>query len=337
MRIGVHLGHWEGRPHDVGALGAEAEACGLDSVWVSETWGSDAFTLATWIAARTSSIGVGTAVVQMPGRTPSAAAMAALTLDHLSAGRVRLGLGTSGPAVVEGWHGVAFDRPLLRTREYVEVVRAILAREAPLTHEGDVYPIPLPGGAGRPLKANVVPLRSDVPVYLAAMGPRNVALTAELADGWVPFLYSPDHVEAFAGALDEGFARRGGRPEGFDVAPMVPVALGADLDACRDALRPGIALYVGAYGTRSANFYNDLVSRYGFAQEAAAIQDAALAGRRDDAAAAVTDALVDAVCLVGDPGRVRDRMAAYADAGVTTLLAQTRDPSTIRALAEAAG
>jgi len=327
MRVGVHVGHWEGRPHDVATLAREAEAAGLDSVWVSETWGSDAVVLATAVATSTTRIGVGTAVLQMPARTPATTAMSALTLDHLSGGRFRLGLGVSGPQVVEGWHGVPYGKPLERTREYVEVVRAALRREGPLTHDGDVYPLPLPGGQGKPLKMNVRPLRPDVPVYLAAMGPRNVALAMEIADGWLPLFFAPEHVGAFdLPAL----------PDGFDVAPMVPVAIGEDLAAMRDAVRPQIALYVGAFGSRERNFYKDLVVRFGFDAEARAIQDAALDGRMTDAVGAVPDALVDAVALVGPVERVRDRLAAYAEAGATTVLAMTKDAATIRSLAQAA-
>ncbi len=327
MRIGVHLGHWEGSPHDVAGLAREAETCGLDSVWVSETWGSDAMVLATWIAAATTRIGVGTGVLQMAARTPAAAAMAALTLDHLSGGRLRLGLGVSGPQVVEGWHGVAFDHPLARTRGYVAIVRAVLRREGALTSVSPHYAVPRPGGPGKALKTNVRPLRPEVPIYLAAMGPRNVALAAEIADGWLPLLFSPEHVDAFGlSAL----------PDGLDVAPMVLTAIDDDVVAARDAVRPEIARYVGAFGSRTVNFYADLVRRYGSEAEVAKIQDAALDGRMADAIAAVPDALVDAVALVGPAERVRERLQAYASAGATTVLAMTKDAATIRALAEAA-
>ena len=327
MRIGVHLRHWEGAPHDVAGLAKLAEDAGLDSVWVSETWGSDAVVLAAWIAAHTSRIAIGTGVLQMPARTPAAAAMAALTLDHLSGGRLRLGLGVSGPQVVEGWHGVPFASPLARTREYVTLVRAALAREAPLTLDGEVYTLPVPGGPGKPLKTNVKPLRADVPIYLAAMGPKNVALAAEIADGWLPLLFSPEHVDVFdLPAL---------RP-GFDIAPMVLTAIDDDLAVARDEVRPQIALYVGAYGSKTRNFYADLVRRYGFEAEVAAVQDAALDGRLADATAAVPDALVDALALVGPAARVRDRIQAYDAAGATTVLAMTKDPGTIRALGEVA-
>ena len=336
MRIGIHVGHWQGRPNDVAELALEAERAGFDSVWTSETWGSDAAILAAWIAARTERIGVGTGVLQMAGRTPAATAMTALTLDHLSGGRIRLGLGVSGPQVAEGWHGTSFDHPLERTREYVSIVRQVLRREAPVTSPGPHYPLPLPGGAGRPLKPNVRALRSDLPVYLAAMGPRNVALAAEIADGWMPYLYAPERSDVFADALQAGW-RRGGRDQAtFDVAPIVAVAFGGDVGACRDELRPHLARYVGGMGSRTTNFYKDAVTRYGFGDPAERIQEAYLGDRRAEAAALVPDSMVDELCLAGPVERVRERLNAWRAARVTTLLAETRDVEAIRALAEAA-
>ena len=326
MRLGVHLGHWEREPNDVVGFAREAETLGFDSVWVSETWGSDAVAVAAAIASGTERIGVGTGILQMAGRTPAMAAMSALTVDHLSDGRFRLGLGVSGPQVTQGWHGQTWDDPLGRTREYVEIVRSVLRRKEPVTAPGPHYPLPV--GEGRPLVTNVRPLRADLPIYLAAMGPRNVALAVETADGWLPLFFSPEHVDVFE--IHD-------LPEGFDVAPMVRIAIDEDIAAARDALRSKIALYVGSYGSRDVNFYRDLVERFGFADAARAIQDAALDGRRDDAAAAVPDALIDAVALVGPREAIRDRLAAFAEAGVTTLLAHTNDLDTIRALAEAAG
>jgi F420-dependent oxidoreductase-like protein len=323
MRIGVHLRHWDRTPHDVAALAKLAEDVGLDSVWVSETWGSDATVLATWIAAHTSRIAIGTGILQMPARTPAATAMAAATIDHLSAGRLRLGLGASGPRVAEGWHGVAYGSPLGRTREYVTLIRSALARDQPLSLDGQIYTVPVPGGEGVSLKMNVVPLRKDIPIFLAAMGPKNVALTKEIADGWLPLLFSPEH----AGIFDLEGVRKD-----FDVAPMVLTAIDADVAAARDVVRKDIALYVGAYGPKKRNFYADLVRRYGFDAEVDAIQTAALEGRMGDASAAVTDAMVDTLALAGPPARVRDRLQAYAEAGATSILAMTRDPATIRAL-----
>jgi F420-dependent oxidoreductase-like protein len=327
VRIGVHLRHWDGKPHDVAVLARLAEDVGLESVWVSETWGSDATVLAAWIAAHTERVAVGTGVLQMPARTPAAAAMAAMTLDHLSEGRLRLGLGVSGPQVVEGWHGVPFASPLARTREYVAIVRAALARDEPLAFEGEVYTLPAPGGRGRSLKMNVTPLRADVPIYVAAMGPKNVALAVEIADGWLPLLFCPEHVDVFTLTP---------LPDTFDVAPMVLTAIDDDLALARDAVRPQIALYVGAYGSKQQNFYADLVRRYGFEAEVDAIQQAALDRRLADATAAVTDELVDALALVGPVERVRERLAAYEAAGATSVLCMTSDPSTIRALGEVA-
>jgi F420-dependent oxidoreductase-like protein len=324
MRIGVHLRHWDRTPHDVAALAKLAEDVGLDSVWVSETWGSDATVLATWIAAHTSRIAIGTGILQMPARTPAAAAMAAATIDHLSGGRLRLGLGVSGPRVVEGWYGVPYGSPLARTREYVAIVRAALARAEPLSFEGDVYTLPVPGGEGHALKMNVLPLRIDVPIYLAAMGPKNVALAAEIADGWLPLLLSPEHADIPTGR------------EGFDVAPMVLTAIDDDIDVARDVVRPDIALYVGAYGPKTRNFYADLVRRYGFEAEVEAIQTAAIDRRMADATAAVSDGMVDALALVGSAARVRDRLQVYSDVGATSVLAMTKDPATIRALVEVA-
>lgn len=327
MRIGVHLRHWDRTPHDVAALAKLAEDVGLESVWVSETWGSDATALATWIAAHTSTIAIGTGILQMPARTPAATAMAAATVDHLSGGRLRLGLGVSGPRVVEGWHGVPYGSPLARTREYVAIVRAALAREAPLAFDGDVYTVPVPGGDGRALKLNVVPLRPNIPIYLAALGPRNVVLTKEIADGWLPLLFSPAHADIF---------ELGDVGTDFDIAPMVLTAIDDDVAATRDIVRPDIALYVGAYGPKTRNFYADLVRRYGFDADVDAIQGAALEGRMGDATAAVTDAMVDTLALAGPAARVRDRLRSYAEAGVTSVLAMTKDPATIRALAEVA-
>jgi F420-dependent oxidoreductase-like protein len=327
MRLGVHLRHWDRTPHDVAAMAKLAEDVGLESVWISETWGSDATVLATWIAAHTSRIAIGTGILQMPARTPAATAMAAATIDHLSGGRFRLGLGASGPRVVEGWHGVPYGSPLTRTHEYVAIVRAALAREEPLAFKGEVYAMPLPGGDGRALKLNVVPLRKDVPIYLAAMGPKNVALTKDIADGWLPLLFSPEHADLFE-LVDLA--------PNFDVAPMVLTAIGDDVAAARDVVRPDMALYVGAYGSRTRNFYADLVRRYGFEAEVDAIQGAALEGRMGDATAAVTDEMVDTLALVGPAAFVRDRLQSYGEAGVTSVLAMTKDPDTIRSLGEVA-
>ncbi|HXF35655.1 MAG TPA: LLM class F420-dependent oxidoreductase [Actinomycetota bacterium] len=325
-------------PFDPAPLALLGEELGYDCVWVSEAWGSDAVSMAAWIAARTSRIGVGTAVMQLAARTPAATAMTAATLDALSGGRFRLGLGTSGPRVVEGWHGARFDDPLGWTREYVEVIRRVLRRE-PLAFPGRRFRLPAVdgGGDGKPLRLAFPPHRPDLPIYLAALGPRNVALAAEVADGWLPMLFSPEHAEVFRGPLEEGFARRGGRPEGFDVAAFVFAATGEDLAACRDVVRPDVAFYVGAMGTRERNFYNRLVARYGYEAEAREIQEAYLDGRRREAVAAVPDRLVDEVALIGPVPALREGVEAYREAGVTSVVVSTTEEAVVRALAEAVG
>ncbi len=337
MRLGLQLGYDD--PVFWTQLGVEAERCGVHSVWTSEAYGSDAISPLAWIGSRTSRILLGTGIAQMPARSPATTAATAATLDLLSGGRALLGLGTSGPQVAEGWHGQAWGRPLERTREYVEIVRAVLRREEPLEHHGRHYDIPYRGddasGLGVPLKIIVKPLRAEIPIHLAAIGPRNVTLAAEIADGWLPLFFSP---ERFAGvhrpSLDEGFSRRGGRPAGWDLAPYVPVIVSGDLAGARDELRPMLALYIGGMGARGRNFYNRLAVRYGFGAEAAAIQEHFLAGRRAEAAAAVPDALIDEIALIGDRARIADRLAAFRDCGVTTLVAQTRRPADLRLLAE---
>jgi F420-dependent oxidoreductase-like protein len=315
----------------------EAERLGFDSVWSAEAYGSDAVTLITWAAARTERIGVGTAVMQIPARTPAATAMTAITLDHLTGGRFRLGLGVSGPQVSEGWHGVEFGKPLERTREYVEIVRSILRREAPLEFHGEHYDVPIRGGTGlgKPLKTIVHPLRSDLPIYLAAIGPRNVALAAEIADGWLPTFYAPAHADLFAASLEEGLGRSGRERRAFDVAPFAPVVLGEDVQACRDRVKPALALYVGGMGARGRNFYNELVRRYGYEGDAEKVQELYLAGRKGEAAGAVPDGLVDDVALVGPKERIAERLQLWREAGVDTLIAGTYQVDALRALAEA--
>jgi F420-dependent oxidoreductase-like protein len=338
VKLGLHLGYWGATPLDVVPLALEAEHLGFDSVWSAEAYGSDAVATLTWVAARTERIGVGTAIMQIPARTPAATAMTAITLDHLSRGRFRLGLGMSGPQVVEGWHGVPYGKPLARTREYVEIVRAILRRDKPVAHAGEHYRIPAEGGTGlgKPLKTIVHPLRSDLPIYLAAMGPKNVALAAEVADGWLPTFFAPAHADVFRPSLEEGFARGGMEASRFDIAPMCPVMVGDDIQACRDMLKPYLALYVGGMGAPGRNFYAQLVSRYGYEAEAARIQELYLDGRKGEAAGAVPDALLDETCLVGPPGRIRDSLGAWEEAGVRTLIAVTHQPEALRALAQAA-
>ena len=339
MRLGLQLGYDD--PVLWTALAEEAERCGFHSVWTSEAYGSDAVSPLAWIGSRTTNVRLGTAIMQMPARSPATTAATVATLDLLSGGRMLLGLGTSGPQVAEGWHGQAWGKPLTRTREYVEIVRAILRREAPLEHHGEHYDIPYSGpdatGLGKPLRIIVHPPRAEVPIYLAAIGPKNVALAAEIADGWLPIFFSPERfAETHLPMLEEGFARRGGRPEDWDLAAHVPVVVTDDVAAGRDFLKPLLALYVGGMGAKGKNFYTRLAERYGYADAAATIQDLYLAGKKNEAIAAVPDALVDEVALVGDRVRIGDRLDAFRECGVGTLILQARQPEALRLLAELA-
>lgn len=304
----------------------EAERLGYDSVWTAEAYGSDAVTPAAWIAARTERLHVGTAIMQISARTPAMTAMTAMTLDALSGGRFRLGLGVSGPQVVEGWHGQPFARPLERTREHVEIVRAVLRREKPVEYRGGHYQIPYAGpgatGLGKPLRS-ILHGRADLPIYLAAIGPGNVALAAEIADGWIPVFFSPDRMAMFRRWLDDGFRARGADAADhrrFDIMPSVSVVVGDRVEACRAAVKPRLALYIGGMGARSRNFYNELARRYGYEEAAGTIQDLYLSGRKAEAEAAVPDALVDEVALCGPRARIGERLAAWRAAGVTTLM-----------------
>jgi F420-dependent oxidoreductase-like protein len=332
MRLGFYMGYAPPgtSPLELIELAQEAERLGFDSAWAAEAWGTDAVTVLSWLAATTSRIKVGSAIMQIPGRTPANCAMTAMTLDQLSGGRFLLGLGTSGPQVVEGWHGEPWGKPLGKTREYVEIVRAALARRT-LEHHGEHYDIPYTGpgatGLGKPLKLMARPLRAEIPIYLASISPKSVELTAEIADGWIPIFYDPESARDVFPAF---------RREGFDVAPSVPVVLTDDVQAGRDSLKGYYALYIGGMGARGKNFYNSLFGRYGFEAEAKTIQDLFLDGKQRDAAAAVPDAFVDRVALVGSKERIAERIAAFADAGATTLLCSTRDVAALRALAEVA-
>jgi F420-dependent oxidoreductase-like protein len=336
MRLALHLSY-SGPTFQLDlAKVLEAERLGYDSVWTAEAYGSDAVTPAAWVAARTERIHVGTAIMQIPARTPAMAAMTAMTLDTLSGGRFRLGLGVSGPQVVEGWHGQPFGKPLARTREYVAIVRMILRRDRPVEFSGTHYQIPYRGpdatGLGKPLRS-ILHGRPDIPIYLAAIGPRNVALAAEIADGWIPVFFSPRRAAMFRGWLEEGFRARGGAPARFDVMPSVPVVVGDRVEDCRAQVRPHVALYVGGMGARGRNFYNDLARRYGYDEAATKIQDLYLSGRKAEAEAAVPDALVDEVALCGPPERIRERLAEWRSAGVTTL-AVRGDLTAVRTMAE---
>ncbi len=337
MRLGLNLGYWKTGMADNILLAQEADRLGYHSIWTAEAWGSDAVTPLTWLAARTERVRVGTAVMQMAARTPAATAMTAATLDLLTGGRVLLGLGVSGPQVVEGWHGVPFGKPLGRTREYVSIVRDILRRRNRLEHHGEHYDIPLRGGTGLgvPLKLMIDPLRPDIPIYLAANGPRNVALAAEIADGWLPIFFSPSRGSVFGPSLEEGFARVPGKDRSaFDVAPTAPVRLGPSTRACLDAVKPDLAFYIGLMGAKGRNFYYDLACRYGFEEAAGRIRDSYLDGRKLEAIAAVPDALVDEVALCGPKERIAEKLESWRGAGVTTMLCSTSNLETVRTLAE---
>jgi len=322
MKLGLHIGYWGlwgGADEQLAAVRA-AEELGYDSVWTAEAYGSDAATVLAWLAGQTSRIKLGAGIFQIPGRSAAMTAMTAATLDQLSGGRMILGLGTSGPQVSEGWHGQRFGRQLQRTREYFDVVRMALARER-VVYQGETLQLPLPDGPGKPLKLTIATVQDRIPIYLAAIGPRNTALAGEIADGWLPTFFSPEHVGMFRERLDEGAARAGRTLEGFEIAPQVSVHISDDIETARNFMRPALALYVGGMGSREQNFYNALVCEYGFEQAAAEIQDLYLGGKREEACAAVPDALIDLVSLVGPRAQVAERLAAYRDAGVGTLLA----------------
>jgi F420-dependent oxidoreductase-like protein len=330
VKLGVHIGYW-----GLGLSAAdqleivkEAERLAYDSVWSAEAYGSDAATVLGWLAGQTSTIRLGSGIFQMPARSPAMTAMTAATIDQLSGGRMILGIGSSGPQVAEGWHGQRFAHQLQRTREYIAVLRIALARERVELH-GETIELPLPDGQGRTLKLTIAPAQERIPIYLAAIGPKNTALAGEIADGWIPTLFSPEYAEELRGALEEGAARAGRNLDGFDVAPSVTVCIDDDETRARNAMRPFIALYVGGMGSRSRNFYNNLVQRYGFGREAKQIQDLYLEGKREEAMALIPDELIDMVSLCGPKDRVRGRLAAYRDAGVGTLgitpMAATRD------------
>ena len=345
MRLALNLGYWGSGPANFMPIVHEAERLGFDSVWTAEAYGSDAVVPLAWVAALTERIQVGSAILQMPARTPANTAMTAATLDMLSGGRFKLGLGLSGPQVVEGWHGGAYGKPLGRTREYVSIVREILLREKPLEHHGEHYDIPYTGadatGLGKALKLITHPLRADIPIYLAAIGPKNVALTAEIADGWLPVFFSPYRFgETFKPILEEGFARAGASEHGpktletFDVAPTVPVVMGDDVQACMGFVKPMLALYVGGMGARGKNFYFDLACRYGFEAAAAEIQELYLSGKKQEAIAAVPDELVDETALVGPRDRIADRVGPWLESGVGTMILGAAQPEVLQLMAE---
>lgn len=320
MRLGINLGYWgAGMDGDNLAVAQEADRLGYDVCWAAEAYGSDAPTVLTWVAAQTESIDVGSAIMQIPARQPAMTAMTAATLDSLSGGRFRLGLGVSGPQVSEGWYGVKFDKPLARTREYVEIVRKAMTRER-LSYEGQHWTLPLPGGPGKPIKLTVHPEREHIPLYIAAIGPKNLEQTGEIADGALLIFPSAEHLEETALTyLRAGREKAGKTMEGFDVSPTLPLAVGDDVKGLADMFRPYTALYVGGMGSRKQNFYNQLAQRMGYEKEAAEIQDKYLDGDKAAAAAAVPHQLIDQTMLLGPIERIAERMQAYAAAGVTTL------------------
>jgi F420-dependent oxidoreductase-like protein len=332
VRLGFYMGYAPPgtNPLELIELAREAERVGYDSAWAAEAWGTDAVSVLAWLAATTSTIKIGSAILQIPARTPANTAMTAATLDLMSGGRFLLGLGTSGPQVVEGWHGEPWGKPLGRTREYVELVRAALRRET-IEFDGEHYTVPYRGngatGLGKPLKLMARPLRADVPIYLASLRRRSVALAAEIADGWLPIFFSPERARD---VFPIPFER-----DDLDIAPAVPAILSDDVESARDALKGYYALYVGGMGARGKNFYNELACEYGYEEAAAKIQDLYLEGRHRDAAAAVPDELVDELALVGPKERIAERLEAWKESGATTLLVSCRDAASLRAVAEA--
>jgi F420-dependent oxidoreductase-like protein len=338
MKIGLQLGYWgSGPPPQALELVHEAERLGYDSVWTAESYGSDALTPLAWWGARTERVRLGTSLCQLSARTPTAMAMAAQTLDYLSGGRFVLGLGVSGPQVVEGWYGQPFPQPLARTREYVDIVRQVLARTDVVTNPGPHYPLPYPGGTGlgKPLKSIVHPLRNDIPIILGAEGPKNVAMAAEIADGWFPIFFSPKAMDSFNDSMDEGFARPGARRsrDDFEVLAFAPTVINDDVETAADLFRPMLALYVGGMGATDVNFHFDVFARMGYEEAAHKIQDAYLDGRKDDAAAAVPTSMVGDIALIGPLAKIRDDLEAWRESRATTMLING-DLRTLQAMAE---
>ena len=340
MRLGIMLGYASGQIQLPVELVREADRLGLYAVWTAEAYGSDAVSPLAWLGSQTERIRLGTAIMQMPGRTPANAAMTAMTLNQLSGGRFLMGLGLSGPQVVEGWHGVSYAQPLSRSREYVAIVRQIFRKER-VTHDGDVYQLPYRGedatGLGKPLKTTL-DADPDIPIYLAALGPKNVALTAEIADGWLPIFFSPQQYDdVYRPHVEEGLARAGKSMEAFDIAPMISVVIDESLEACYNALRPMLALYIGGMGARDRNFYNDLAVRYGYEAAAREVQDLYLSGQRIEAMSKIPGGLIDEVALVGPKERVRERLQLWKDSPITTLNMMIGDVETLRTMVEIVG
>jgi F420-dependent oxidoreductase-like protein len=338
MKLGLQLGYWgAGPPANAAQQVAEAERLGFDSIWTAEAYGSDALTPLAWLGSQTSTVRLGTALCQLSARTPTAMGMAAITLDHLSGGRFVLGLGVSGPQVVEGWYGQSFEKPLARTREYVDIVRQVVARQGPVVNDGPHYPLPYPGGTGlgKPLKPIVHPLRPEIPIVLGAEGPKNVALAAEIADGWFPIFFSPNAVKAFEPALAEGFARPGARhrAEDFEVIAFAPTIIDDDIERAADLMRPSLALYIGGMGAKSMNFHFDVFSRMGYEAEAIKIQELYLDGHKDEAAATVPTSLIEDTALIGPVDKIRDDLEGWKESIATTLLVAGA-PDTLQTMAE---
>lgn len=319
MKLGLNMGYW-GMGNDAAnlELAKEADRLGYSVAWVAEAYGSDAPTILSWVAAQTTQIDVGSAIFQIPGRTPANCAMTAATLDSLSGGRFRLGLGVSGPQVSEGWHGVRFDKPLGRTREYTEIVKMALRREK-VRYDGQHYVLPLPDGPGKALQLTVHPVREEIPMYLASVGPKNLELTGELFDGWLAIFYSPEYAKESLGHIEAGRAKVGKTLEGFDVVPSMPIVLGDDQQACADQIRWYAALYIGGMGSRDKNFYNQLAVRMGYDEAAGTIQDLYLDRKYDEAAAAVPFDFLEQTALLGTKEQVAEKMQRLAASGVTTL------------------
>ena len=328
LKLGLNTGYWASGPPSPAALAAvkEAERLGFDSIWTSEAYGSDALTPLAWWGAQTERVRLGTAIMQMSARRPAAAAMAAMTMDHLSGGRFVLGLGVSGPQVVEGWYGEPFAKPLARTREYVGIVRDAVARRAPVSSDGPHYPLPVSGregitGLGKPLKSTLHPLRERIPICLGAEGPRNIALTAEIADGWLALFYSPHHdAELYRPCLEEGFARRERPHDAFEIHASIPFIVHDDVEQAADMIRPRFALYFGGMGARSMNFHREVPVRMGYEAEARRIQELYLEGRKDEAAAAVPTKLIEQLALIGPADKIRHDLEAWRASSVTSLL-----------------
>jgi F420-dependent oxidoreductase-like protein len=337
MKLGLNTGYWAGGPPPgITDSIAEAERLGFDSIWTAEAYGSDCLTPLAWWGAATERIRLGTAIVQMSARQPAATAMAAMTMDHLSGGRFVLGLGVSGPQVVEGWYGMPFAKPLARTREYVGILRDIWARQGPVTADGEHYPLPLPDGTGlaKALKSSIHPLREDIPVFLGAEGPKNIAMAAELCDGWLAMLFSPGE-DYFTDALNEGFSRPGARrsAEDFEVCATVPFVVSDDVAGAADALRPFYALYFGGMGAKGRNFHANVAIRMGYEEMISKVQDLYLDGRKDEAAAAIPQELIERLSLIGPKDKIRHDLEPWHESIVTTLLI-SGDVETMRAAAE---